>query len=154
MSANPFSATKGHNSTRTAIIFVCLDSFIRVLTAKQGMLTLPPFTRSRDSRYKSGHSLSSYIFDWLLQQERLFNPGGLRWSPPLVSIVRTLHKTWLSTVKVVTASLLSTILLVCFLVWCCNCSRTLANANASTCLRYIYLQSTCRLLLTRETNVP
>ena len=44
--SQPLSAARGHNSTRTAIIFVCVDSFIQVLTAKYGMLTLPSVTRS------------------------------------------------------------------------------------------------------------
>ena len=48
--------------------------FIQALTAKHGMLTLPPVTRSRYTHHRSGHSLSSYVSGWLLQQELLSKP--------------------------------------------------------------------------------
>ena len=44
--SKPHSVARGHNSTRTAIIFVCVDSFIQALAAKHRMLTLLPITRS------------------------------------------------------------------------------------------------------------
>ncbi len=40
------SAARGHNSTRTAIIFACIDSFIQALRAEHGMLTPLPVTCS------------------------------------------------------------------------------------------------------------
>ncbi len=89
--SEPLSAARGHNSTRTAIILICVDSFIQAMTAKQAMLTLSPVTHSRNTPHKFGHSLSSYISGWLLQQERLSNPGGLRGSPHLVLIFHTSH---------------------------------------------------------------
>ena len=46
VSASPFSAARGHNSTRTAIIFVCVDSFIQALSTKHMILTPSPVTRS------------------------------------------------------------------------------------------------------------
>ena len=72
--SEPHSAVRGHNSTQTAIIFVCVDSFIQVLTAKHGMLTLVPVTRSQYTHHRSDHSLSSYKSGRLLQQERLSKP--------------------------------------------------------------------------------
>ncbi len=38
----PLSAARDHNSIRTAIIFVCVDSFIQALAAKHGVFNLLP----------------------------------------------------------------------------------------------------------------
>ena len=46
VSAGPFWAARNHNPTRTVVIFVCVDSFIQVLTAKHRMLNLSPITCS------------------------------------------------------------------------------------------------------------
>ena len=92
----PFWAARNHNPTRTASIFVWVDSFIQALTAKHGMLT--PST-ARHTTHSSGHGLSSYVSDWLLQQERQSNPGGLKWSPHFVPIVHTSHQTRLAIVE-------------------------------------------------------
>ena len=91
--SEPLLAAQGHNSTRTAVIFVCVNSFIQALTAKHRMLSAirHMLTRSRYTHNGSGHSRSSYVSVWLLQQERLSNSGGLRWWPHLVPIVHTSH---------------------------------------------------------------
>ncbi len=101
VSAGPFSAAQNHNSTQTASIFVCGDSFIQALTAKHRMSIPSPVTRShaRYTIHSSGHGLSSYVSGWLLQQERLSNPGGLRWSPQLVPIAHTSHQSRLVIVE-------------------------------------------------------
>ncbi len=93
VSAGPVGAARNHNPTRTAIIFVCVDSFIRWLTAKHQMLIpfLVPRSHAHDTTHSSGHSLSSLVTGWLLQQERLSNPSGLRWSPHLLPISHTHH---------------------------------------------------------------
>ncbi len=93
VSAGPFGAALNHNPTRTAIIFICVDSFIQLLTAKHQMLIPSLVQRSHadDTTHSSGHSLSSPVTGWLLQREWLSNPGGLRWSPHLLPISRTQH---------------------------------------------------------------
>ncbi len=45
--SEPLSAARGHNSTQTAIIVVCVNSFIQALTGKQWVLTLLPVTCSQ-----------------------------------------------------------------------------------------------------------
>ncbi len=62
VSASPFSAARRHNPTRTAIIFVCVDSFIQALTAE---VVASPRTYSShitlgSTRY-NGHSQSPGI---------------------------------------------------------------------------------------------
>ncbi len=93
VSPDPFGAARTHNSTRTAIILVCVDSFIRLLTAKHAMVTpsIVPRSHAHDITHSSGYGLSSPVTVWLLQQERLSNPGGLRWSPHLLPISHTHH---------------------------------------------------------------
>ncbi len=59
VSEGPFGAALNHNPTRTAVIFVCADSFIQVLTAKHRTLNPSPVTRSRYTPHSSGHGLSS-----------------------------------------------------------------------------------------------
>ena len=61
VSAGPFGAVRNHNPTRTAIIFVCVDSFNRLLTAKHRMLnpSLIPRSHAHDTTHSSGHGLSS-----------------------------------------------------------------------------------------------
>ncbi len=58
VSAGPFGAARNHNPTRTAIIFICVDSFIRVLTAKHKMFTpsLIPRSHAHDTTHSSGQS--------------------------------------------------------------------------------------------------
>ncbi len=92
-SVGPFGATRNHNPTRTAIIFVCVDSFIRLLTAKHQMLTpsLVPRSHAHGTTHSSGHSFSNPVAGWLLQQTQLSNPGGLKWSPHLLPISPTHH---------------------------------------------------------------
>ena len=46
VSAGPFGAARNHNPTRTATIFICVDSFIRLLTAKHQMLIQSLVSRS------------------------------------------------------------------------------------------------------------
>ncbi len=84
ISVGPFWAAWNHNPTRTAFIFVWVDSFIQVLTAKHRMLNPSPVTRSH-------HTPHSLVTAWLLQQEWLTNPSSLRWSPHLVPISHTSH---------------------------------------------------------------
>ncbi len=55
VSAGPFGAARNHNPTRTAIIFVCVDSFIQVLTDKHRMPNPSPITHSRFTPHSSGH---------------------------------------------------------------------------------------------------
>ncbi len=43
-------------------------------------------SHAHDTTHSSGHSLNSPVSGWLLQQEQLSNPGGLRWSPHLLPI--------------------------------------------------------------------
>ena len=47
ISAGPFSAARNHNPTRTASIFICVDSYIQALTAKHRILTPSPVARSQ-----------------------------------------------------------------------------------------------------------
>ena len=81
ISAGPFRAARNHNPTSTVIIFVCVDSFIRVLTAKHRMPNLSPVTPScaHVSHFTVLVTASAARYSgWLLEQERLSNPGGLR----------------------------------------------------------------------------
>ncbi len=94
VSVGPFRAARNHNPTRTAIIFICVDSFIQALTAKHGMPNPSPTTRS----YAHVPHLivlviasAAWYSGWLFQQERLSNPGGLRWSPHLMPIYHISH---------------------------------------------------------------
>ncbi len=56
------------------------------------------------------HGFSSPVTGWLLQQERLSNPGGVRWSPHPLPISPTYH----SSLESCTSAKLH----------CCTCAQT------------------------------
>ncbi len=79
--------------TRTAVVFICVDSFIRYWQAEPMMLTLSvnlTLTRSL-SNSQFGPQPQRPITGWLLRQQRLSNPGGVRWSPHLLPVYPTHH---------------------------------------------------------------
>ncbi len=61
ISEGPFWAARSHNSTRTVIIFICVDSFIQALTAKHRMLIPSPviYSHAHCTTHSSGHGLGS-----------------------------------------------------------------------------------------------
>ena len=63
--SKPLSAIWGLNSTPTAIIVICVDSYIQALTAKHEMLTLIPITRSH------AHTLTIYTSQVWSQPQQL-----------------------------------------------------------------------------------
>ena len=79
VSAGPFGTALNHDPIQTAVIFVCIDSFIQALTAKHKML-IPSHT----------HAMRHTVLV-TASAARLSNPGDLRWSPHLVPISHTSH---------------------------------------------------------------
>ena len=90
--SEPLSAARGHNATRTAVIFICADSFIQALTAKHRMFTLLPVTRLHAHEiHVTGLVTDSAVIILVGSSSRsgYLNPGSVRWSPHLVPIVQT-----------------------------------------------------------------